>query len=175
MVLPEALKGLENWIKGNEEAAAQLLEKMLYADNLGVLIFNILIVCIFTGIGEEFMFRGLLQNLFGRVIRNSHAVIWIVAIVFSIVHFQFYGFLPRMLLGAWFGYLLYYTKTIWIPVLAHFTHNFISIIIYYIFQDTPQEMQEIDAIGTGSTWWLAVASFALFAFCFGRIKRDFSG
>jgi membrane protease YdiL (CAAX protease family) len=172
MVFPEALKGLETWIRTMEDAGSLLLEKMLYADNWWTLIFNIIVVCVLAGIGEEFIFRGVLQNLFGRVMKNPHAVIWIVAILFSAIHFQFYGFITRMLLGAWLGYLLYYTKTLWIPVLVHFTNNLVSTVIYYIFQDSPQELQEMDSLGTGSTWWLAVASLALFVFCFGRIRKQ---
>jgi len=172
MVFPEALKGLEDWMKAAEESTSQLLEKMLYAENIGILLFNIGVVAILTGIGEEFMFRGLLQKMFEKFIKNPHTIIWIVAIIFSTIHFQFYGFLPRMLLGAYFGYLLYYTKTIWIPVLAHFTHNCFGVVATYIFQDSPQEIQNMDAIGTGSTWWLAVASLALFVFCFSKIRLN---
>jgi membrane protease YdiL (CAAX protease family) len=176
MVFPEALRGLETQIQEWEKMAAQLTEKMLYADNVGVLVLNIIIICVLTGIGEEFMFRGLLQNLFGRLIRNPHAVIWVVAILFSAFHLQFYGFIPRMLLGAYLGYLLYYTKTIWIPVLAHFTNNFFSVITFYLFQDSPPEkMKEMDAIGTGSTEWMAAVSLALFVFCFWRIRKQSAG
>jgi len=172
MVFPEALKGLEDWMRAAEESTAQLLEKMLYAENIGILLFNIGVVAILTGIGEEFLFRGLLQKMFEKFIKNPHTIIWIVAIIFSTIHFQFYGFLPRMLLGAYFGYLLYYTKTIWMPVLAHFTFNCFGVVNMYIFQDSPQEMQDMDALGTGSTWWMAVASLALFAFCFSKIRLN---
>jgi membrane protease YdiL (CAAX protease family) len=171
MVFPEALKGVEEWMKWKEDTAAQVLEKMLYADNFGLLLFNIAVVCVLTGIGEELMFRGVLQNLLGKLVRNPHTVIWIVAILFSAIHFQFYGFINRMLLGAWLGYLLYYTKTIWIPILAHFTNNLIGVLIYYVYQDAPQKMQETETVGTGSTWWLSIASLALFVFCFGQIRR----
>ncbi|MDR0507714.1 MAG: CPBP family intramembrane metalloprotease [Dysgonamonadaceae bacterium] len=170
MVLPEALKGLETWMKTNEEINSQVLESAFLSDNLGALIISIGIACVLAGIGEEFMFRGLLQNMFGRFMRNQHAVIWTVAILFSAIHLQFYGFLPRLLLGAWLGYLLYYTKSIWIPVLAHFTNNLIGIITMYVFRDSPKELEVANTIGTGSTWWLAVASLALFVFCWSKVK-----
>jgi membrane protease YdiL (CAAX protease family) len=172
MVFPEALKGLETWIKETEESLGQQLEAMLFTHNVWVIIFNIIVICVLTGIGEEFLFRGLLQTLFGRVFKNPHVLVWVIAILFSTVHFQFYGFLPRTLLGVYLGYLMYYTKTIWIPVLAHFTNNFCSLVVFYIFQDSPEKVQQADAIGTGSTAWLAVASLALFAFCFLQIKKQ---
>lgn len=171
MVFPEALKGLEAWMKEMEESAAQVMEILLSTKDIKVIIFNVLVVCVLAGIGEELMFRGVLQTLCGRLIRNPHVLIWVIAVLFSAIHFQFYGFITRMLLGVWLGYLMYFTKTIWIPALAHFTNNFFGICMYYIFQDTPGEIQEIDAIGTGSTWWLSIASLALFAFCFTQIRR----
>ena len=171
MVFPEAFKSLETWMKDTEDANDQLVELILNTKNIATIVFNFLAVCVVAAISEEFMFRGLLQTVLGKAIRNPHVLIWIVAILFSAIHFQFYGFVPRMLLGAWLGYLAYYTKTIWIPVLAHFTTNFYGLALYYLFQSKPDEMQKIDTIGAGSTWWLAVASLALFIFCFNQIKK----
>lgn len=171
MALPEALKGLETWMKGIEAEASRITDLLLDTKNISMIVLNVLIICVIAGICEEFMFRGLLQTLFGKAIRNPHVLIWTIAVLFSAIHFQFYGFVTRMLLGAWLGYLMYYTKTIWIPVLAHFTNNFAGVSAYYLFQDAPEKIKEIDAIGTGSTWWLSVASLALFFFCFLRIKK----
>jgi len=171
MVLPEVFKSLETWMKDTEDANDQLVELMLNTKNIAIIIFNFLAICVVAAISEEFMFRGLIQTVLGRAIRNPHVLIWIVAILFSAIHLQFYGFIPRMLLGAWLGYLVYYTKTIWIPVLAHFTTNFYGVALYYLFQNKPDEMQKIDTLGSGSTWWLAVASLALFIFCFNQIKK----
>ena len=171
MALPESLKVLETWMKESEAAATRITDLLLDTKNISTIVFNILAVCVIAAISEEFMFRGLLQNLFGRIFRNPHVLVWTIAILFSAFHLQFYGFITRMLLGAWLGYLMYYTKTIWLPVLAHFTNNFISVGTYYLFQDKPDEIEKIDALGTGSTWWLSFASIALFLFCFNRIKK----
>jgi len=171
MTLPESFKSLETWIREAENADDKAIEVMLETKNISTIVFNFLSICVITAICEEFMFRGLLQTILGKVIRNPHVLIWIIAILFSAVHLQFYGFLPRMILGAWLGYLVYYTKTIWIPVLAHFTNNFYSVALYYLFHNMPDEMQKIDTIGTGTTWWLAVASLALFLFCFTQLKK----
>ena len=171
MVFPEALKGVETWMREKEDISQQFIETILDTNNISAIIFNILIICVIAAVSEEFMFRGLLQKLFGKVILNPHILIWTIAIIFSAIHFQFYGFITRMLLGVWLGYLMYYTKTIWIPVLAHFTNNFMSVGMYYLFRNTPDKIDELDALGTGSTWWLSVASLALFFFCFTRIKK----
>jgi membrane protease YdiL (CAAX protease family) len=170
MIFPEYLKSLEEWMRNTEENTNKISEKILYVRNIWDFVLNILIICVLTGIGEEFTFRGILQNLFGKVVRNHHLIIWIVAIIFSAVHFQFYGFVPRMLLGAYLGYLLYYTKNIWVPVLAHFTNNCFSVVCYFIFQDNPEKIEDADAIGYGSTLWLSVVSLVLFIFIFRQIK-----
>jgi len=171
MVFPEALKGVEAWMNEAEKAANRVIDVMLDTKSISAIIFNFLVICVIAGVSEEFMFRGLLQTSFGRIIRNQHVLIWTIAILFSAIHFQFYGFITRLILGAWLGYLMYYTKTIWIPALAHFTNNILSIGMYYLFRNTPGKTDAIDAIGTGSTWWLAAASFALFFFCFFQIKK----
>jgi membrane protease YdiL (CAAX protease family) len=171
MVFPEWLKGLEEWMITMEESNALALEKMLYADTIWIFFINIVITCILAGIGEEFIFRGVLQNIFGKVLKNPHIIIWSAAIIFSTIHLQFYGFIPRLLLGAYFGYLLLYTGTIWIPVIGHFTHNLFHLIINYIYQDSPKMFDETAAIGSGQTGWLSVVSFALFVFLFWQIKK----
>jgi len=174
MTFPEAFGWLENWMKEMESANAKSLEIILDTKNITTIVFNILIICVMAGISEEFMFRGLLQKCFSKVIINPHVLIWTIAILFSAIHFQFYGFITRMLLGAWLGYLMYYTKTIWIPVLAHFTNNMLGTGAYYIFRDNPEKIQELDAYGTGTTWWLSIVSLALFFFCFTKIKKTVS-
>ncbi|GHV08640.1 hypothetical protein FACS1894160_3270 [Bacteroidia bacterium] len=171
MALPEFLKPLEDLMRSMEEQNAKATESMLYAKNTIDFIFNILIVAVFAAIGEEFLFRGVLQTVFGKSIRNRHIVIWSVAILFSAIHFQFFGFVPRMLLGVYFGYLLYYTQNIWIPIMAHFTNNFITVVLYRIYQDNPQAMENVDSIGYGSTWWLTVVSLVLFIFACSRIRK----
>ena len=168
---PEALKPLEDLLRSMEDENIRLMEMMLYTENIGDFIFNILIIAVLAGIGEEFLFRGVIQNIFGKFNLNIHWVIWIVAIIFSAVHFQFFGFIPRMLLGAYFGYLLYYTRNMWAPVIAHFTNNLIVVGLYRVYQDEPEKIEEIDAIGIGSLWWMVLISLALFIVLFLQIKK----
>jgi len=168
---PAWLKDMEHWMADMEKSQGEILEKILQVTNGWDLLFVILIVGVLTGIGEEFIFRGVLQNIFAKVTRNPHAVIWIVAFIFSAIHLQFYGFIPRLLLGAYLGYLLYYTQNIWTPVLAHFTNNSVSIICTYIFRNTPEKAEALDEIGYGSTIEWAFISLALFAFLFWEIRK----
>lgn len=93
-----------------------------------LLIVNLMVMAVCPAITEEFFFRGALQRLIGKWSHNPHLVIWSVAILFSAFHLQFYGFIPRMLLGAYFGYLLLWSRSIWVPVFAHFVNNATAVI-----------------------------------------------
>ena len=112
--MPEFMSGIENWMKESEKNAGEVTEKILSGTNIGSLLINLLIIAMMPGIGEELFFRGLLQKIFLNAYVNkkpedkrrktwsNHLAIWTVAIIFSAIHLQFYGFIPRMLLGVWF-------------------------------------------------------------------------
>ena len=172
MVLPKMFSGIEEWMKLSEEQATQLTEKFLNVRTLQGLLFNILLISVIPAIGEELYFRGALQG----VIRDWKGIkisIWITAIVFSTIHFQFYGFLPRMLMGAFFGYLLFWSENMWLPLVAHFMNNVIAVIFYY-FKFNGSKMPDIDSIGIGNTLWIGLVSGALGVFGIYRFKRRFN-
>ncbi len=168
--LPESMKAFEESIRAMENQAQAIFNTMLVVDNFWEFLMNILIVGVLAAVGEEFLFRGVLQNIFSKVIKNQHVVIWIVAIIFSLIHFQFYGFFARVLLGAYLGYLLYYSKSIWVPVLAHFTNNAFGVIYYYVVGDA-EKLKQVDEIGTGSTSWITFVSLILFIITFLFLKK----
>jgi membrane protease YdiL (CAAX protease family) len=171
MKLPEWMRPLEEWMIVSEKAVKQLTDTVLNTGSWMDLIANLLIIGVLAAVGEELLFRGVLQNIFGGKIKNKHVVIWLVAILFSAIHLQFYGFIPRMLMGAYFGYLLYYTRSIWAPVLAHFTNNAFAVLISYRYRNTstPEDLSDIGTIGHG--WWLALISLILWYFLFIRIVK----
>lgn len=123
MQLPQWLSGLEQWMERSEEAARQSTELMLGGTTVGSLVVNILIMGVMAGFAEEIFFRGGLQQLLITRPMNPHVAIWLTAFIFSAFHMQFYGFVPRMLLGAYFGYLAWWSGTIWLPVAAHVLNN----------------------------------------------------
>jgi membrane protease YdiL (CAAX protease family) len=167
---PDSLKAVASSIAQLEEQYQQIMEMVLTTDKYLTFLTNLLIIAVFVAIGEEFLFRGVLQNIFGKVFKNPHAVIWTVGIIFSFVHFQFYGFFARAFMGVYLGYLLYYSKSIWIPVLAHFTQNAIGVIGFYSVRD-PELLKEIDTVGVGSTSWAAWLSLFLFSVTFVLLIR----
>lgn len=128
---PDFMKGIESWMRTSEENASELTMYFLKADSWIDFFYNIILIAAIPAIGEEFLFRGLLQRLFTELTKRVHLSIWLSAILFSAIHFQFYGFIPRLFLGVVFGYLLEYTGTIWIPIIAHFINNLVGVIIGY--------------------------------------------
>ncbi len=149
MQLPNWLGGLENWMIEQEANAAQLTKAFLKMDNLGNLIFNIIMLGILPALGEELIFRGIIQRLFAEWTKNIHLGIVVAAILFSALHMQFYGFLPRMVLGILLGYLFYWSGSIWIPIIGHFVNNAMAIILYYFYGDSITN--NIEGISVGSS------------------------
>jgi membrane protease YdiL (CAAX protease family) len=161
MKLPESFSGLENWMKSMEDSAEIMVEKFMKVESISGLMFNIFMIAILPALGEELLFRGVIQRIFTGWTKNYHGGIWIAAFLFSAMHMQFYGFLPRMVLGAMFGYLLVWTGTMWVPILAHFVNNTIGVLSYYLI-DKGVVSKEIEEWGTGSEQFpLALLSFVV--------------
>ena len=160
MVLPEWMSGIEQWMRMQEDAAAQLTEQFLRVDTVGGLLVNIGLMALLPAVGEELTFRGVVQGMFTR---NRHVAIWATAAIFSFVHMQFYGFLPRMLMGAMFGYMLWWTGSLWVPMLMHFVNNCAAVVVafwaYNYLEEGSAEM--LDTIGTEDTILLGVFSICI--------------
>ena len=167
VTLPEGLASLEQILKQQEEAAAVLTEQFLQADSIGGLLVNIGLMALLPAIAEELSFRGTLQQILeegqGDKVQRTrvHTAIWVTAFVFSAIHMQFYGFVPRMLMGAMFGYVLVWTGSLWVPVVMHFTNNGLAVLAYYIWGAEEGEKSYADTIGAGTTWWLGLISLAV--------------
>lgn len=149
MKLPESFSGIENWMRSMEDAAKVIVEKFMKVENLSGLLFNVFMIAILPAFGEELMFRGVFQRIFTNWSKNYHWGIWITAFLFSAMHMQFYGFLPRMALGAMFGYLLVWSGTMWVPILAHFMNNTMGVLGYYLI-DKGEISKDVEEWGTGS-------------------------
>ncbi len=172
MHLPEWLSGLEIWMKNTEEKAAELTETFLKVETIWGLIFNIFMIAFLPAIGEELLFRGVIQRIFTNWTRNFHWGIWISAILFSALHMQFYGFIPRMFLGVVFGYLLVWSGSIWLPIVAHFINNAVAVIAMYMI-DKGLLSSEIEDIGTTTdSYYMAAVSLLLIVVFMLMIKRQ---
>lgn len=158
-----------------EEAANHILEVVTSQRSSWDLISNILVFAVLAGICEEFFFQGALQPLLMNWTRNPHVGILLTALIFSALHFQFYGFIPRFLLGFYLGYLFYWSRSLWLPILAHVLHNALSILVDFTLQgrgiDT-DSMQFTDMRGSLPTAAACALISAMAIVYLWRIYRD---
>jgi membrane protease YdiL (CAAX protease family) len=174
MQLPGFLSEMESWMKAKELEMAQLTEKLLVTSTISGLMFNLFMIAVLPAIGEELVFRGCLQPIFHRWTNNIHLAIWISAIIFSAIHIQFYGFIPRMLMGAVFGYMFYWGKSIWLPIIAHFINNATAVIYTFVMLKQGKSFEEINNEGVPH-WSLYILSTFFLAFLiyrFWKLSRE---
>ncbi len=157
LVLPDFLAPLEAWMKQSEQSAEQITKLFLTFDGLGSFLYILLIVAIVPAIGEELLFRGVLQKIMVDWIKNYHIAIWVTAILFSALHMQFFGFLPRMLLGALFGYVFYWSGSLWLPILGHFINNG-SVVLLSFFYPEMINNTEITLFEGDANWIATIVS-----------------
>lgn len=157
LVLPDSMRFIEEYLRQMEEEAALLTERFLQADDVWGLLINIGLMALLPALAEEISFRGVLQQLLGG---RTHVAIWLTAFIFSAIHMQFYGFVPRMLMGALFGYMFVWTGSLWVPIVMHFVNNGIAVLCYYILSrdGVEMDMNYADTLGAGTTWWLGLLS-----------------
>ena len=164
--LPASLSEFESSLREMENRAAQTSALLMSNPSVPALIVNILIIGVGAGVAEEILFRGCFQRLLVTGGINHHVAIWCVAFIFSAIHFQFFGFVPRMLLGAYFGYLMYWSKSVWIPAIAHTLNNTMVVITAW-GQVRMHPDQPLDTSASLSPTWLIVVSVVLTAATIG--------
>ena len=160
MSLPSFLSGIENWMKESEARAAELTNYFLDMRSASDVLFNIFMIGLLPAIGEELLFRGIIQRVFSEWLKNRHVAVWISAILFSALHIQFYGFLPRMMLGVLLGYLLVWSGSLWLTILAHFVNNTAAIVFTYLFKEQVIGL-DADKIGTESDYPSVIISLLI--------------
>lgn len=171
--LPQALQELEKLMRLMEDTANDFTIQLM-SESGAVHLFSALFVMAFIpALGEELLFRGCIQKGLENKIGNAHVAVWVTAFIFSFIHFQFYGFLSRAILGVALGYFYVYGKSLWIPIWAHFLNNATSVLAYkMLYQETgetnlstmgaPQELL-FPAIAGGLLYAAAMLFFVLIA------------
>ena len=161
MHLPQTLAPLEQWIRDKEKSLEGMTKYLTTFNTTGQLIVAIVVIAVIPAIGEEVLFRGVLQRNFIHWTKNQHVGIWLAAALFSAIHIQFLGFFPRMLLGALFGYLYVWSGNLWVAILAHFVNNGFTVLLVYLYQ---RKMTTVDIESSEPVpVWGAMASLALTA------------
>lgn len=156
VTFPPFMQHIEQWFRDSENNAQALTENLLKANTILGLLGNLLLIAVLPAIAEELLFRGALQNIIQQW-RGTVTAIWIIAIVFSAIHLQFYGFVPRMLLGALFGYMVYWSGGIGLAIWAHFVNNAIAVGFHYL-QSNNHTQLHLDTVGADKSITIGILS-----------------
>jgi uncharacterized protein len=162
---------LPQWMKGLEQDTEKMLSAILtkeYWYEMGV---NLLLIGVVPALGEELVFRGILQQQLGRIFKNEHVMVWLSAAIFSAIHFQFEGFIPRMILGALLGYAFVWTRNLWVPMIVHLLNNGLQIIVLYAANIKPSEMEKMGGEDK-MTWWMALISLGFVLYVADLMRKN---
>ena len=114
-----------------EQQTNNITEAMLSVNTIWGLIANIVVIALEAAICEELFFRGVVQRIFTGAF-NYHIAVWLTAILFSAIHLQFGGFIPRLILGVSFGYIAIWSRSLYPSIIAHFTNNGIAVLAFFL-------------------------------------------
>jgi len=145
--VPERFGELKERILESDQNSQLMMDTFLNQESLKGFIINMVMIALIPALGEEFLFRGLVQRVFSEWTKSHHAGIWIGAVLFSLMHFQFFGFIPRILLGASFGYMLVWSGSMWLPVLGHFINNGIAVVFFHLYFNGKIQF-DLDQVGS---------------------------
>lgn len=197
----ELSPALEAFFSQRTRQSEAILDQLLHVDSWGTFLMSFLIIAVTAGVCEEFLFRGGLQNLLqewfaGRHLSSPlksrrtgsspnmtersaspHAAVWIAAIVFSAVHTDIAGFLPRCLLGAILGYAYFYSESIWVPVILHIANNGFSCLIEFCYYKGYSKLDpDLLSQSLGLEWTIVgiagLAFFSIFIFRYQKLKKE---
>ena len=173
--LPESMAALDEIIKSLSELMQETLEKMVNVGDISGLIINLIMIAGLAAFGEELLFRSVLQSFLVKKCKNAHIGILITSIIFSLIHFDIYGFLPRLVLGLILGYMFYYSKSIWVPMIMHFLNNGTAVVVYYLNNIGATNI-DVDTFGQTKLFPLLlsiIATIAIFWFVIHSNNKEF--
>jgi uncharacterized protein len=134
---------LPQWMRGAEQDTERMLSAIITKEHWYEGVINLLLIGVIPAIGEELVFRGILQQQIARLLKNEHLTVWLSAAIFSAIHMQFEGFFSRMILGAVLGYAFMWTRNLWVPMVIHLLNNSLQIIMIYALNVKPSETDKI--------------------------------
>ena len=155
---PNGLSQLETWMRTKEDELGNLTRFLTRFDSLPRLVVALVVIAIIPAVGEEVLFRGIIQRKIYNKTGEMHAAIWLSAALFSAIHLQFYGFVPRLLLGAMFGYLYAWSRNLWTAIFAHFINNGFTVLMLFL---SYRGIVDVDLENTKSSVPLAGAALSL--------------
>ena len=156
---------IEQWLERTAQQSEDMVNVFLHRASFIGALANVLIIAVLPALGEELIFRGILQPLLNQWWKNIHLSIMISALLFSMMHLDFFGFLPRLGLGIMFGYLYYFSANLWLPILAHFLNNFLALVVSFLSEKHITEIPYHE-FGSVDNLWVNLFSFIFTLFIF---------
>jgi membrane protease YdiL (CAAX protease family) len=169
MHLPSFLNDVEVWMRKLEDEGMVTTKVILSGTSFTLLFVNLLVIAVTPAICEELIFRGGLQRTLLRWAKNPHVGIWLTAIVFSTIHFQFFGFFPRLILGALFGYIYYWTGSLWYPIIGHFINNAYAVIVTWYMQRNQIPLEKAEEMNLA---WYGYLISAIITIALLKVLKD---
>ena len=158
--LPQGLNQVEEWMFRKEQELAAMTRFLTDFSTGSELVVALIVMAVIPAVGEEVLFRGIIQRKIFHKIGDMHTSIWATAALFSATHLQFYGFVPRMLLGAMMGYMYAWTRNLWTPIFAHFVNNAAIVVIVFLSHHQVIDF-DIEKSDSSVSWIGALLSLAL--------------
>ena len=169
--LPAVFSNIEIWMRAMENNAAILTEYFLKMDSVIDLAINLFVIAFMAAITEELFFRGVLQTVLIKA-TNIHIGVWGAAILFSAIHMQFYGFIPRAILGGVLGYMFIWSGSLWVPIIGHFVNNGAAVLLSYYIQKGAIN-KEIEHVGAAQDeLFIGLASLVVTIGLLALLKRN---
>ncbi len=161
---------LPEWMTVMEDNAAEILGDILAMDSVGSFLITLLLVAILPGIGEELVFRGILQRQIQAWTMKPVLSVWITAIIFSAIHMQFEGFLPRVALGALLGFVYLWSNNLWVPIIVHAVNNGMQVAILYFTGVDLSDVEQETTMPLNA--WIIVGSVFVLYLCYNMITKS---
>ncbi|MCX6315840.1 MAG: CPBP family intramembrane metalloprotease [Bacteroidetes bacterium] len=160
---------IAGWMKKEEESAKRTINALLSRHTIKDLLLNLIFIAGLAAVGEELLFRGMIQRLLIKIFKSPWAGIIVAAILFSAMHVQFYGFIPRFMLGVFLGAAYWYSGSLWVPMLAHFVYDGLMIVLTYY---KPEMIADEKGVALSSMAVAASVSAALVGWILFRMKKE---
>jgi membrane protease YdiL (CAAX protease family) len=159
---PGFLRGFEAWARELEDRAQELTRYLTQFSSLPRFLVGLLVIAVVPAVSEELLFRGVVQRNLVQWTSSRHVGVWLAAAIFSVIHFQFFGFVPRFVLGLLLGYLYEWSGNILVPMAAHFAQNAFQIVLLYAQQRGAFGVSSFDPESTEALpWWWQLLSLVL--------------
>ena len=159
------------WAKKSEEQLKILTEHITNFQSLTHFLLAIFAVAIIPAIGEELIFRGLIQSLFVRVLKNHHVAIWLTGFIFAAIHLQFFGLAPRMLLGVVFGYMYHWSGKLSTAMIGHLVNNGLALLFLYVAQSGVVDIST-EQLDEAAPWPMVLISLIVTAFLLFKFQKQ---